>query len=172
MLDYHASGILSRGSAHVCCGSGVWAGGWLLAGESKLMKMRPFQVSDPKPQAEPALDQRQIVQAALGLLDEVGFDGLTMRSLAARLGIKAASLYWHVHSKQELLGLLAEEICAPMQEPDRMLPWQKQLELLGNEYRRGLFSPSRRGRGLATHGGRAGPKPSRRAPHLTPTLPP
>src|SRR5262249_47337523 len=170
MLDYHASGILSRGSAHVCCGSGVWAGGWLLAGESKLMKMRPFQVSDPKPQAEPALDQRQIVQAALGLLDEVGFDGLTMRSLAARLGIKAASLYWHVHSKQELLGLLAEEICAPMQEPDRMLPWQKQLELLGNEYRRVLLAHRDGARVLASSGGPSGPNRLRLSEILLRTL--
>src|SRR5437899_1650174 len=34
------------------------------------MKIRPFNVSDPKPQVEPALDQSQIVQAALGLLDD------------------------------------------------------------------------------------------------------
>ena len=69
------------------------------------MKINPLKVSNPKKQAEPALNQRQIVQAALGLLDEVGFDGLTMRSLANKLGVKAASLYWHVRNKQELLSL-------------------------------------------------------------------
>ena len=84
------------------------AGRGLLAGDNRLMKMRPFIVSDPKPQVEPALNQRQIVQAALDLLDEVGFDGLTMRSLASKLGIQAASLYWHLRSKQELLSLLAK----------------------------------------------------------------
>ena len=104
------------------------------------MKMKRFKAYDPKPPVEPALDQRQIVQAALGLLDEVGFDGLTMRSLAKKLGIKAASLYWHVRDKQDLLSLLAEEICAPMREPDRTLPWFSQLEVLGNEYRRVLLA--------------------------------
>ena len=108
--------------------------------------------------AEPALDQRQIVQAALGLLDEVGFDGLTMRSLANKLGIKAASLYWHVRGKQELLSLLAEEICAPMREPERTLPWQNQLEALGNEYRRVLLAHRDAARVLASSGGPSGPK--------------
>jgi TetR/AcrR family tetracycline transcriptional repressor len=121
------------------------------------MKMRQFKVSDPKPQAEPALDQRQIVQAALGLLDEVGFDGLTMRNIAQKLGIKAASLYWHVRGKQELLSLLADEICAPMHEPDSTLPWQDQLEELGYEYRRVLLAHRDAARVLASSGGPSGP---------------
>ncbi len=121
------------------------------------MKLRPFNISDPKPQVAPALDQRQIVQAALGLLDDVGFDGLTMRSLASKLGIQAASLYWHLRSKQELLSLLAEEICASMREPERTLPWLNQLEILGNEYRRVLLAHRDAARVLASSGGPSGP---------------
>jgi TetR/AcrR family tetracycline transcriptional repressor len=121
------------------------------------MKLRTRIVTGPKPQAEPALDQRQIVQAALGLLDEGGFDGLTMRSLAQKLGIKAASLYWHVRNKQELLSLLADEICAPMREPDRALPWRRRLEELANEYRRVLLARRDAARVLARSGGPAGP---------------
>jgi TetR/AcrR family transcriptional regulator, tetracycline repressor protein len=121
------------------------------------MRMQRFTVSDPKPQAEPALDQQQIVQAALVLLDEVGFDGLTMRSLANKLDIKAASLYWHVRGKQELLSLLAEEICAPMREPERTLPWPDQLEFLAHEYRRVLLGHRDAARVLAGSGGPSGP---------------
>jgi TetR/AcrR family tetracycline transcriptional repressor len=121
------------------------------------MKLRVSSISGPKPQAEPALDQRQIVQAALSLLDEAGFDGLTMRSLAQKLGIKAASLYWHVRNKQELLSLLADEICAPMRAPDRTLPWRRQLEELGHEYRRVLLAHRDAARVLARSGGPAGP---------------
>jgi len=121
------------------------------------MKMQRFKAFKPKPQAEPALDQRQIVQAALGLLDEVGFDGLTMRSLAKKLGIKAASLYWHVRGKQDLLSLLADEICAPMREPDRTLPWFSQLEVLGNEYRQVLLAHRDAARVLASSGAPMGP---------------
>jgi TetR/AcrR family transcriptional regulator, tetracycline repressor protein len=121
------------------------------------MKIRPFNVSDTKLH-EPALDQRQIVQAALVLLDEVGFEGLTMRNLAKKLGVQAASLYWHVRNKQDLLSLLAEEICASMREPDRTLPWQNQLEAMANEYRRVLLAHRDAAQVLASSGGPSGPK--------------
>lgn len=121
------------------------------------MKIHRFRISDPKSQIEPALNQKQIVQAALSLLDEVGFDRLSMRSLAKKLGIKAASLYWHVRNKQDLLGLMAEEICASMHEPDRTLPWRKQLEVLGYEYRRVLLTHRDAARILASSGVPSGP---------------
>lgn len=139
------------------CGNRRAAGRCLLVGDSKLMKMRPSKVSVPKRQVEPALDQRQIAQAALGLLDEAGFEGLTMRNLAEKLDVKAASLYWHVRSKQDLLSLLAEEICAPMREPDRTLPWLNQLEALGNEYRRVLLAHRDAARVLTSSGAPTGP---------------
>lgn len=121
------------------------------------MTIRNFKVSKPKPQAAPPLDQKQIVQAALGLLDEVGLDGLTMRSLAKKLDIQAASLYWHVRNKQDLLSLMAEEICASMREPERALPWRDKVEVLANEYRRVLLTHRDGARVLASSGGPAGP---------------
>jgi AcrR family transcriptional regulator len=51
----------------------------------------------------------QIVEAAEDLLEEHGPDGLTMRTLAARLGIQAPSLYKHVAGKDELEVLLIAE---------------------------------------------------------------
>jgi AcrR family transcriptional regulator len=101
-------------------------------------KRARFGRSELKP--EPTLDIHQIVQAALDLLDEVGLDGLTMRPLGERLGIKAASLYWHVHDKRDLFELLAEEICAGMRAPDPALPWREQIELIAHEYRRALLA--------------------------------
>jgi len=50
------------------------------------------------------LDRATIVRTALRLLDEVGIDGLSTRRLAAELGIKSASLYWHFKDKNELLN--------------------------------------------------------------------
>ena len=50
------------------------------------------------------LDRATIVHTALRLLDEVGIDGLSTRRLAAELGIKSASLYWHFRDKNELLN--------------------------------------------------------------------
>jgi TetR/AcrR family tetracycline transcriptional repressor len=56
------------------------------------------------------LTKAAIVQAALGLLDEAGMDGLTVRALASRLGVQAPALYWHVRSKQALLDEMATQI--------------------------------------------------------------
>ena len=119
---------------------------------------------------ERSLDQQQVVQAALELLDEVGLDGLTMRGLAKKLDIKAASIYWHVRNKEDLLGLLADEICGPMQEPDRTLPWRQQLEGLGHEYRRILHTHRDAARVFVDSGSPTGPNRLRLIELLLKTL--
>jgi TetR/AcrR family tetracycline transcriptional repressor len=81
-----------------------------------------------------------VVRAALDVLDEVGLDGLTMRRLADKLGVKAASLYWHVRNKEELLGLLAEAIAAGVREPEPDMSWRERLETLAWENRRVLLA--------------------------------
>ena len=55
------------------------------------------------------LSKAGIVQAALGVLDEAGFDGLTVRAVAGRLGVQAPALYWHVRDKQELIDEMATD---------------------------------------------------------------
>ena len=67
--------------------------------------------AEPAPK-RPSIDRERLVRAALALLDAAGFDALTMRRLAERLGVQAASLYNHVRDKHELLALLADAICA------------------------------------------------------------
>lgn len=56
------------------------------------------------------LTKAAIVAEALALLDEVGIDGVTVRALATRLGVRAPALYWHVRNKQELLDEMGTEI--------------------------------------------------------------
>ena len=56
------------------------------------------------------LSRAGLVSAALGLVQDEGLEALTMRGLADRLNVKAASLYWHVRDRRELLELLAESI--------------------------------------------------------------
>jgi AcrR family transcriptional regulator len=51
----------------------------------------------------------QIVDAARELLESDGREGLTMRAVADRLGIRAPSLYKHVADKQELEALVTAE---------------------------------------------------------------
>ncbi|NUP01709.1 MAG: TetR family transcriptional regulator [Nonomuraea sp.] len=59
-----------------------------------------------------ALEKGTIVGAALRLLQEAGFDGLTLRRLAGELGVQAPALYWHFKNKQQLLDAMAEALTA------------------------------------------------------------
>jgi TetR/AcrR family tetracycline transcriptional repressor len=56
--------------------------------------------------------REQVVQTAIRLLDEGGLHHLTLRRLAAELGVQAPALYWHVRNKRELLDLMAEKLAA------------------------------------------------------------
>jgi TetR/AcrR family tetracycline transcriptional repressor len=57
-----------------------------------------------------SLDRQQIVDAANRLLDDHGLEAVSLRGLAARLGVRAPTLYWHIGSKAELLDALADGI--------------------------------------------------------------
>jgi AcrR family transcriptional regulator len=70
-----------------------------------------------------------IVQAALRLLDRDGLDALSMRRVADELGTGAASLYWHVGSKDGLLDLVFDRVIGEQQIPDPdPKRWQEQLK--------------------------------------------
>ena len=86
------------------------------------------------------LDRAQVVRAAIRLLDEVGLDDLTMRSLAEKLGVKAASLYRHVRNKDELLVLLADEISGEVPTVEPRGTWKDQLAEMAHNVRRGLLA--------------------------------
>jgi AcrR family transcriptional regulator len=65
-----------------------------------------------------AVSKETIVQASIEILNRDGISGLSMRNLANALGIKAASLYWHIKDKQELYGEIAEFLCRFMVMPE------------------------------------------------------
>jgi len=54
--------------------------------------------------------KQEIQQEALIMMKEVGFSGLTMRTLAKKLGIEAPSLYNHLKSKDDLLVTVCSKI--------------------------------------------------------------
>jgi AcrR family transcriptional regulator len=53
------------------------------------------------------LSRETIVRTALEVLDEAGLEGLTVRALGERLGVRAGALYWHVRDKRALLDEMA-----------------------------------------------------------------
>ncbi|WP_296382790.1 TetR/AcrR family transcriptional regulator [Winogradskyella sp.] len=62
--------------------------------------------------------QEEIIRVAAKLFKEKGYSAVTMRDLAKAMGIKAASLYNHINSKQDILNAiiisLAEEFTEGM----------------------------------------------------------
>lgn len=95
------------------------------------------------PGAEPErrrLSRAAVVEGAVEVLDEVGLDGLTTRRLAQWLGVRSASLYWHVRDMTQLLDLVAERIAAEIDIPDRALPWRDRLSALATSFRRVLMA--------------------------------
>lgn len=59
--------------------------------------------------ARAGLNEHRIVAAAGELADEVGWDNLTLRAVAARLKVRPPSLYEHVGGIEELRAALAVE---------------------------------------------------------------
>ncbi|MEU9110474.1 TetR/AcrR family transcriptional regulator C-terminal domain-containing protein [Streptomyces sp. NPDC048483] len=84
-----------------------------------------------------ALLSREIIaRAALDLLDQEGPQALKMRTLAERLGVRGASLYHHVASKEDALDaasqLINEEIdLTPLEDPD----WRQGIAAYARGYR-------------------------------------
>jgi TetR/AcrR family tetracycline transcriptional repressor len=113
------------------------------------MSRVPFYRGRPR-QKRRTLDQAQVVRAALALLDEVGLDELTMRRLAERLDVKAASLYRHVRNKEELLALLGDEISAEIPLPRVDGTWREQLVQSAWNVRQGLLAHRDAARVLAS----------------------
>ncbi|MGM0240417.1 TetR/AcrR family transcriptional regulator [Enterococcus sp. AZ103] len=57
---------------------------------------------------ERKIDRTDIVREGMQLLNQAELDGVTLKALAERLGIKSPSLYNHFKNREELLGILAE----------------------------------------------------------------
>jgi AcrR family transcriptional regulator len=61
-----------------------------------------------------ALSRDQILDTAFEILESDGIDRLTVRALAAKLGVAVTAIYWHVGDKEALLDGLVERIIAQL----------------------------------------------------------
>lgn len=87
--------------------------------------------------AHPTLDVDRLVSTAFELLDQEGIDALSMRRLAARLGVQAPAIYWHIKDKAQLQGLMVERIyAAAYREVAAVGEWREWLRLFGRALRR------------------------------------
>jgi TetR/AcrR family tetracycline transcriptional repressor len=91
-----------------------------------------------------ALNRERIVAEAVELLDAGGLDGVTTRKLAARLGVQAPTLFWHVPNRAALVTAIAEAILGQefgdMSPPGPDERWQDWLIGLAERIRRALLA--------------------------------
>jgi AcrR family transcriptional regulator len=92
----------------------------------------PIDDQDRRPQ----LTRQRVVAEALAVIAQDGVQALTMRSLAARLGVAPGALYHHVRNKQQLQDLLLDSVLAEIDvHVDHSLPWTEQLKVLAHRLR-------------------------------------
>ncbi len=88
---------------------------------------------------ERPLTRDELLDAALGIVDSEGLAALTMRRLAAAVGVEAMSLYYHVPHKEALLDGVVERMRSEMRLPETAPDdWADALEAVFVEYRRVL----------------------------------
>ena len=79
------------------------------------------------------LDRADVVQRALELVEEGGAPALTMRKLAAELGVTTTTIYWHVGHRDELVIALIQ----------RLAEQQAEVEVVGTSPRERVTSAAR-----------------------------
>lgn len=78
----------------------------------------------PRHGPRPSLDTAAVVDAAIAVADEHDLAGVTMSSVAARLGVAPMSLYRYVGRKDDLLALMADA-AAPDPPSQGTLGWRE-----------------------------------------------
>ncbi|MFB6617848.1 TetR/AcrR family transcriptional regulator C-terminal domain-containing protein [Streptomyces sp. NPDC056367] len=109
----------------------------------------PRRRPSPAPDPERELSLERIVRTAVEIADAEGLAALSMRGIAARLGVAPMSTYRYVPSKEDLVLLMADAAFGEESYPaDAPADWRSRIELSG----RTLWSLHRRHPWLAQLG--------------------
>ena len=77
----------------------------------------------------PALSRDRALAVAVGLADEGGLAAVTMRAVAAELGVEAMSLYHHVKGKVDRVDGMVDVVFGEIRVPRAGSPWRLEMEL-------------------------------------------
>jgi AcrR family transcriptional regulator len=70
------------------------------------------------------LNRTRIVATAMEMADEEGLEAVTLRGLAARLGVHVTSLYNHVRTREAILDGMVECLITEANLPTRAIAWE------------------------------------------------
>jgi AcrR family transcriptional regulator len=82
-----------------------------------------------------AINREAVLDATLALAEERGLDAVSMRAVAASLGVTPMALYRHVGDKQGLLDGLVERLLDELPAPDAALPPEERLAVMAGALR-------------------------------------
>lgn len=77
--------------------------------------------------ARPRLSRERVLQGAVAVADAGGLASLTIRSLAAHLGVKPMSVYHHVTNKDEILDGIVDMVFAEIELPTIGGEWHSEM---------------------------------------------
>ncbi len=84
----------------------------------------------------PPLTRERVVAEALTIIADDGVGALTMRTLAARLGVVPGALYRHVRNKEQLHDLVLDGVLAEVDcHLDPARPWTQRIKTLAHRLR-------------------------------------
>lgn len=73
----------------------------------------------------PALSRDLILDTAVALADAGGIEGVTLRKIAAELGVHVTSLYHHVPTREAVTEGIIERLLAEADLPLTEVPWEQ-----------------------------------------------
>lgn len=86
-----------------------------------------------------SIDNKLLVKTSLGIINTEGLGALSMRTLASTLNIEAASLYYHVKNKEDLLQRIVDTVARDaLLLPSKSRDWQTQLSAVAHQMRKTL----------------------------------
>jgi AcrR family transcriptional regulator len=88
-----------------------------------------------RPGPPPSLTVPAIAAAAVDLADAGGLDAVTMRSLAAAVGVSAPGLYRYVASRDELVGHMVDLVSGALEHPAPSGDWVHDITLVAEQQR-------------------------------------
>ncbi len=92
----------------------------------------------PQPDARPGrLTREKISDAALSIADTEGFAAVSMRRIAARLGVSTMSLYYYVRTKADLVAVMDDALMGEILVPQGQLPqgWREAISVIARRTR-------------------------------------
>lgn len=102
--------------------------------EQRRARRRAARSESPSP-AKAAVDAADVVTAAVRIIDADGLDALTIRRLAADLGVAPMTVYSYVGSKDELLDRAVDRVAAEVTIPPQTWPWLRRAKTLAHRLR-------------------------------------